>query len=90
MVTNVIAFLCLICICIKLYYTYKIEKLNDSNWSIILRVLGSIYSASFFFPILRKTDNKKEISLIQKANIAIYLFWLLFVFQLIYIVVSVL
>lgn len=74
---------------IKIYYTIS---LNDDNKktkvSAFAKMIGGVYGGGVIFPILRKGRNSKEKSQIQKANIAIILFWSLFLFAMILVLLS--
>lgn len=85
---KVILFSSIILLYVKAYYVNKIENIRNPNRSVWNKFDGLYFVASIFVPILRKSTNKKEDILIQKANLAILFFWVLFILGMIIILVS--
>ena len=88
MLSYVIISILLFSFYLRIYYSYKIEKLKGSKLPAFALVLGLIYSVNIFFPILRKARSSREKKLIVKANISTALFWLMLLGQLIVVAIA--
>ena len=76
---KILILLSIISLCVRIYYSIKLEDINKSNASILGKMIGGVFGGGVIFPILRKPTNSKERILIRNANIAVILFWSLFI-----------
>jgi hypothetical protein len=63
---------------VRIHYSIKLQGRNKSRLSIFAKMFGGVYGGGVIFPILKKANNTEEKRLIQRANIAVSLFWILF------------
>ena len=72
---------------IKIYYSIKIKNRNKNTTSILAEIAGGVYGGGVIFPIIRRPRDPEEKKIIQKANIAVCLFWILFLTTMILVLI---
>lgn len=85
--SKIAIFLSICFLIIRIYYGSKLENKRESNVSILGKILGGTYGGSVIFPIVKKGNSLKERRIIKNANIAVSLFWVLFLIAMILILI---